>query len=383
MRSLSYAGLASLMVLALGACSSPQKMESGSGGGKAKDSTKGEVNPSKGDDSDDSGDSGQGNEDTPKGDGKGKGNEDSGEESDSDSDGGEEPKFDLGASPEPKKPNDVCPIDFLFVIDNSGSMASEQENLANSVPKFIDTIRTKIKDLDEFHIGVTSTDVYSANTAPGCKKIGGLVTQVEMATDPLEKNPPPPKECGPYATGKRFMSEKDNLNKTFTCAAKLGIVGYGLERSMDSMREAVSKEMTADGACNEGFLRDDALLVVVVITDEEDSIKKHMPGVRSGSQGDPPDWHKALIEAKGGDERRVVVLGLVGTEAPNECKVLMEPDEVFVKEEGAQISPRLIEFIKLFGKRGIVGDVCASDYNGFFQKAVDTIDVACQELPVG
>lgn len=303
-------------------------------------------------------------------------------ESDS-ADDGPEPKFDLGADPEPEKVDEACPIDFLFVIDNSQSMANEQSNLANSVPKFIETIKTKIEDLEEFHIGITSTDAYSANAdIPECrKKMGGFVTQVELATDPLDQNGPPPKKCGPYASGKRFMNQADDLSKTFTCAAKLGTVGHGMERSMDAMRAAISKEMLAPGACNEGFLRDDALLVVVVITDEEDSIKAHLPGIQSGSQGDPPDWYKALIDAKGGDERRVVVLGLLGTPAPNDCEVLSDPDEIFVKDDGAQISPRLIEFVKSFKQRGVVGDVCAPDYGPFFQAAVDTIDVACEELP--
>lgn len=287
--------------------------------------------------------------------------------------------------PEPGKPTDVCPIDFLFVIDNSRSMGGEQENLSDSVPKFIETIRNRIENLEEFHIGVTSTDVYSANEDKGyCKKIGGLVTKVETATDPLDENPSPPRVCGPYASGKRFMNQDDDLNEKFTCAAKLGIIGYGMERPMDSMVNAISKEMLAPGACNEGFLRDDALLVVVVITDEEDRVDPLMPGIQSGSRGEPADWHKALIEAKGGDARKVVVLGLVGTEKPNECKVLKDPEEPIMKgEEGAQISPRLMEFVKLFQKRGVIGDVCASDYDTFFQEAVGVIDVACEELPAG
>lgn len=378
-RALGRASLFALLALSLGACAGhddPGGNASSTGAPKGSSKNK-NKNKSK----DAGGTSGGKKKKQPKGKDKGE-DQDPGEK-----DGAQGAKFDMGAMPEPKSKSDgsgYCPIDFLFVIDNSGSMASEQTNLAKSVPKFIESIKKATNVPEDFHIGVTSTDIYSANTAPECKKkIGGLVTQVEMATDPMQKNPPPPKECGPYQTKKRFMSEKDDLSKTFTCAAKLGIIGYGMERPMDSMRNAISKEMTAPGACNDGFLRDGALLVVVVITDEEDSMKEHLPGIQSGSRGEPADWHKALIDAKGGDARRVVVLGLLGTPAPNECKVLMKPDEVFVKADGAQLSPRLIDFVKRFGKRGVVGDVCAPDYGAFFESALDTIGKACEELPPG
>ena len=55
------------------------------------------------------------------------------------------------------------------------------------------------------------------------------------------------------------------------------------------------------GGCNEGFLRDDAILVVTFITDEEDT----------GSAGNPDSWKQTLVDAKGGNEEAIVVLGLV------------------------------------------------------------------------
>lgn len=328
--------------------------------GKGKGKDKGEDKPGKGKDGED-------------------GEKDPGDDN---PDEGPDVKFDLGEIPDAKLPSKACPIDFLFVIDSSGSMKNEQENLAYSVPKFIETITKEVEDLEDYHIGVISTDEYAGHQVPECRKrLGGLVRNVDLRTkidDTFST-----KDCGPYKTGKRFMSVKDDLNKSFNCAAKLGIAGYGLERPMDSMRAALSDPMLEKGACNEGFLRKDALLVVVVITDEEDSIKKHLPGVQSGSRGDPADWHKDLLAVKGNDERMVVVLGLLGTPAPNKCSKLIKPDAVFGDDEGAQISPRLIEFVNLWGKRGVVGDVCAKDYDSFFDKALSVIDVACDELPAG
>ncbi|MGC8928864.1 MAG: vWA domain-containing protein, partial [Myxococcota bacterium] len=66
----------------------------------------------------------------------------------------------------PQKPttefNDVKSIDtitksdILFLVDNSGSMAQEQENLAKNLDKFINGI---ISAQNDFHIAVITTDV--------------------------------------------------------------------------------------------------------------------------------------------------------------------------------------------------------------------------------
>ncbi|HEY8374956.1 MAG TPA: vWA domain-containing protein, partial [Nannocystis sp.] len=48
-------------------------------------------------------------------------------------------------------------VDFLFVVDNSGSMADEQMNLINSFPGFISTI-TQTLDAQDYHIMAVSTD---------------------------------------------------------------------------------------------------------------------------------------------------------------------------------------------------------------------------------
>src|SRR5690606_41723616 len=53
--------------------------------------------------------------------------------------------------------------------------------------------------------------------------------------------------------------------------------------------------------CNEGFIRDDAILVVTFITDEDDN-------QGDGSAGTPDGWKAALVSAKKGDDAGIVVL---------------------------------------------------------------------------
>ncbi|MCY1010753.1 hypothetical protein OV079_35360 [Nannocystis pusilla] len=73
------------------------------------------------------------------------------------------PKLDLGEQPQGTTGEDdplaagCKKIDFLFVVDNSGSMADEQANLIASFPGFIDTITNTLSAKD-YHIMAVSTD---------------------------------------------------------------------------------------------------------------------------------------------------------------------------------------------------------------------------------
>jgi hypothetical protein len=93
---------------------------------------------------------------------------------------GEEPRFDVGM------PADISgggqtgcsKIDFLFVVDNSGSMSEEQQALANSFPGFIESIQTTVK-AEDYHIMVIDSD--SGGSSGGCPgSPGGASPQLRM-----------------------------------------------------------------------------------------------------------------------------------------------------------------------------------------------------------
>ncbi len=265
-------------------------------------------------------------------------------------------------------------VDLLFVIDNSGSMTDEQINLVNSFPAFIETIQTELANVEGYNIGVITTDVY--DFADGCEEEGAMVTNTGGENSSNAS-------CGPYVEGNRYMTEKDDLADTFACAAQVGTQGDGNERPMQSMLASLSSEMVGEGGCNEGFLRDDALLVVVIITDEEDD--HEVPGclqAQSGSSGGPKSWAEELIQRKGGIESNVVVLALVGPPGPTpvECPAL---DKCGGAIEGAEVAKRIVEFTSSF-THGFVGRVCEPSYASFFSEAVGVIEAACEHYqPVG
>ncbi len=258
-------------------------------------------------------------------------------------------KFDLGSTPDgglPPEPAACLKVDLLFVVDNSGSMKNEQDNLVASFPGFVQEIQEQLVDAESLHIGVVTTDSYDWNSDPCDNVLGALVTKTGGANSSN-------KVCGPYASGLRFMNEQDDLGTRFACAGQVGTAGSSNEKPLDAAIKALGPQLGAPGQCNEGFLRDDALLVLVIITDEEEE----------GSAGDPPDWFNALAALKGGIETNIVTLALIGPENP-ECA------------QAAEIGHRIIDFAEMF-TFGSIGQICADSYQPFFHDAIAVIDEAC------
>jgi hypothetical protein len=254
-------------------------------------------------------------------------------------------------------------VDLLFVIDNSGSMADEQTNLSNGVPNFISEIQTQLADAESYHVGVITSDAYEFND--GCNQEGALV----VATG---GNNSSDAACGPYADGYNFMTENDDLDVAFPCAALVGTEGEGDERPIQTMQAALSPGMNKPGGCNEGFLRDDAVLVVTFISDEEDDTE---------SPGNPQQWHDTLLALKQGNETAIVVLGLLGDTGLQDA--VCPPDSI-PGSNGGEYSPRLIDYVESWGERGLWGSVCSPNYGAFFEQAVALIETACEEfVPVG
>jgi hypothetical protein len=271
--------------------------------------------------------------------------------------------FDLGIIPETPISKGPCgKVDFLFVIDNSGSMSEEQASLVASFPGFISAIQSSLESVEEYNVGVITTDAYFGNTAvPGCAVLGGLV----VSTSGFDSSNA---VCGPYDAGDNFMTQDDDLDTAFACAAQVGTNGDGYEVPMEALGLAIDPNgaLAQPGACNEGFIREDALLVLVIITDENDG-----PSDPEGqpSPGTAMDWYDTVVAAKDGIPENVVVVSLVnsvGGPCPPASLVF----------DGVHI----VEFTMMFGKNGLVGGVCEPDYSPFLADAVSVIDLACDNF---
>jgi hypothetical protein len=286
------------------------------------------------------------------------------------------PKFDLGVVPDAGGADDgggqgCQKIDFLFVVDNSGSMAEEQAALAASFPGFIQSIQNTVMAQD-YQIMVIDTDADA--TTQDCAIICTLLPT--CGAYDCNNLPPPPSGCDStlgaglvnspgggacgVTGGNRYMlPTQPNLSTTFECLATVGTNGSGTELVMQSLGDAITT-LNPAGQCNAGFVRPDAILVVTFITDEEDDAE---------SAGDPASWKSVVVSAKGGDENAVVMLGLIGD--PD------QPNAVCTTE--AEASPRLRTFAESF-PYGSWGSICAADYAPFFDQAVMVIDSACDSF---
>jgi hypothetical protein len=159
---------------------------------------------------------------------------------------------------------DIDAVDILLVVDNSGSMADDQQLLAANFASFFGSALAD--DGIDFQVGVTTTDVLSPAGARG-RLVGEVLTRGTA-----------------------------NLAEAFAAQVQVGIDGAGLELGLEAVRLALADPVNAP------LFRDEAALSVVFVTDEEDA------GALVDLLPDPalsraPDEYVALLLAKKGGAR--------------------------------------------------------------------------------
>ncbi|MSP59616.1 MAG: hypothetical protein EXR72_04600 [Myxococcales bacterium] len=163
-------------------------------------------------------------------------------------------------------------IDLLFLIDNSRSMAGMQAELRARFPQFIKTFTDlgKVGTFVDLHIGVVTSD-YGAGPVParGCQASpGGQLGRLQAigAEAPGSCRAPVGASFLIYdtSTGGGNLPPGQSLAETFGCMASVGTNGCGSEHVLEAVYAALHNKE------NQGFLRDDALLSVVFLTNEDD-----------------------------------------------------------------------------------------------------------------
>jgi hypothetical protein len=154
-------------------------------------------------------------------------------------------------------PVESTAVDILFVIDDSLSMMDEQAQLGIWSRELFDVL-SGAGELPDLHIAVTSSSVAIPGldkcAAGGTLHLGGAVLQQGRFLRDV---------AGPAGRERNYTG---TLTDTFAKMARVGDAGCGFEQPFKAARLALSGH--AAGA--EGFLRDDALLLVVFVTDEDD-----------------------------------------------------------------------------------------------------------------
>jgi len=153
-------------------------------------------------------------------------------------------------------------VDVLFVVDNSNSMAEEQQNLAQNFPKLMQKLDQAGLD---YHVGVVSSDLGAgAYGLPSCETAGGdggkLWNKVMVA------GCTPPSDPWISKVGGAANVPGGDVASAFSCIAQIGTGGCGFENTLESARRALDPKLNV----NPGFVRQNAALAVVLITDEDD-----------------------------------------------------------------------------------------------------------------
>ncbi len=212
-------------------------------------------------------------------------------------------------------------VDVVLVVDTSMSMADEQVVLQQNLPTLLAPLRQITGGLPNLHVGTLTPDLGAAPfNLPGCEAGGDggrfLKGEANACTNPSNQSfvvDVEPRGCtiekdtgtdGP-ATCLSHTCEQthcdaaafsdglggdptepdgltlfedahgcprcrnyadETLDEVVACMAGLGTGGCGFEQPLEALMTALD----APPEDNLGFLRDDALLVVILVTDEDD-----------------------------------------------------------------------------------------------------------------
>ncbi|MGK3997691.1 hypothetical protein [Sorangium sp. So ce1024] len=233
-------------------------------------------------------------------------------------------------------------VDVVFALDNSRSMDEEKQAMREVVfPAFARAL-LQIGGIKDFRAAVLDA----------CPKPANFHTRGAAG------------ECS-FQSQKAWMeSSSTELEREFQCAAD--IYAGDVECSGNSDDEqpasavAAALEPPFSTGENAGFLRDDALLVVVAITDEDE---QPVPSQR------PQQIHDRLVAAKG-EAKNVVFLGIGGRE---EC------DGVYGSADEADNLKRLVDTFAA-DDRGFFWDLCEGRLEDGLTNALSAIEEACTEF---
>ena len=403
----------------------------------------------------------------------------------SESDAGGEPQVltaDGGPVDQP-----VSKLDVLFVIDNSGSMASKQARLMREVARMIAIFTSGDKyagstrglpagltdkqrlftPVSSLHVGVVSSNAGGIDNPPSNQvairscggtgddgklqnstsiAAGGVIAnrnefQGKNAGDVVISNDP---SCAlpPQPVYQSFVTTDDPgvLAHTLSCVARLGVRGCPFEQPLESMWKALAPSQGVSATDpqfkfvngslgqgdreNQGFLREDAVLTVVILSDEDDCSVTDAGKVMfatGGPEGAEADakygalnlrcglnasdaslvqpisrFVNGLRSLKPGHPERLVVTAIVGV--PQEAvraglsypEILALPAMQFHEHaetvgfpattcsnvdqtEVAYGGRRYVQLADALGAQAVVESICEDDYGGVVDRMIDKV----------
>lgn len=200
-------------------------------------------------------------------------------------------------------------VDILFVIDNSGSMGSNQTNIKNNFDAFMNAFNSAGVS---YQIALITTDSSSF--------VGNVITN--LTVDPVTE----------------FNNQVDSI----------GTGGSAHEKGLWYAYESTTTGDASPGSVT-GFQRSSARLVVVYVSDEPDN-SDHPYGSGGSTTMRPSDYSASLLSLKSSSS--LVVAHAISGDYPSGCTA----------NGGAQFGEGYYDVVSDLG--GTFMSICASDWSG-------------------
>jgi hypothetical protein len=266
-------------------------------------------------------------------------------------------------------------MDIVFVIDDSGSMEQEQSNLATNFPMFATLLQNYTNPDGEhvdFRIAVTTTG----------RELHYTTTIDFMGQQITTPNPSEGFDNGAFREGcgvnKRWLEPNDpGFNDALACRANVGTGGSSDEMPLLMSKWALADRI-ADGT-NAGFLRDDALLGVVMLTDEDDTSTTQdnfnvtLNPLDPNGGGFPIDFNPA--------DEIAFLDGLKGHRSRWAAGVIAGESSCTSSFGDAVEASRLKQFVQMANANGsqqaVFSSICAGDLTAALNDVLNKFQAAC------
>ncbi|MBI5515637.1 MAG: hypothetical protein HY909_17785 [Deltaproteobacteria bacterium] len=234
-------------------------------------------------------------------------------------------------------------VDVLFEIDNSNSMRENQSELARQFRVLIDELVNPPRvdglpihpAVTSLHVAVLSSDLGTPgreDPLPSCSnpdlgdnglfnpiaRGAALASHLPWVSDGSDAGLPPdrPSRCmnrqdqyPNFLTFDATSTNREAFRDDFVCNAFLNASGCNFEQQLESVYRALvvhdARATPGNGSPNAGFLREDSVLAIVVISDEEDGSVRDCRFPERDAMGRPRPCDDALAVYRddGGDDR--------------------------------------------------------------------------------
>lgn len=215
-------------------------------------------------------------------------------------------------------------VDVLLAIDNSCSMQPYQDELAENFDNFL----TYFEEGDvDYRLGVVTSTIVDVPTNDFC-------TQADVDAIPA---------------GGQLVGDADGPTvitpntpdgaAVFADIVDVGVCGAGFEAGLESAYRALTGSVSEN--YNAGFLRDDAYLSIIFVSDEQDFSPLRVNDYINGFRG-----------VKGAREREVFNASALVITDLDECDS--------AQRQAGDVGTRYIDVAQQTG--GVIGSICADDF---------------------